>query len=145
MSERIRKGSGRGRRITEILAPEENDLYILKPQRSGFYETPLSVLLQSLRVSNLIICGVTTDMCVLFTAHDAYMRGFRVFVPEDCCAAVEKEHHDQALELLGRVTDVRILPQEAIDLASLDRESSGHDIARNLPEIETDLGSDAAA
>src|SRR5215204_1073218 len=92
MAARIRSGSERGRRITEILAPEDNDLYILKPQRSGFYETPLSVLLQSLRVSNLVICGVTTDICVLFTAHDAYMRGFRVFVPKDCCAAAEREH-----------------------------------------------------
>jgi len=140
MAERIRTGSERGRRISELLAPEPNDLYILKPQRSGFYETPLSVLLQSLRVSNLIICGVTTDMCVLFTAHDAYMRGFRVFVPEDCCAAVEAEHHYEALRLLSRVTDVGIVAQKEIELAALESDSEVHDIARNLPEIETDLG-----
>ena len=144
MAARIRAGSERGRRISEMLAPEENDLYILKPQRSGFYETPLSVLLQSLRVSNLVICGVTTDMCVLFTAHDAYMRGFRVFVPEDCCAAIEMEYHADALKLLARVTDVRIVRKGEIDLPTLERNSEGHDIARNIPEIETDLGAAGA-
>ena len=145
MAERIRATSERGGRITETLAPEENDLYILKPQRSGFYETPLSVLLQSLRVSNLVICGVTTDMCVLFTAHDAYMRGFRVIIPRDCCAAVEEGHHEEALKLLGRVTDVRIAAQKEIDLAALDNNAERHDTARNLPEIETDLGADGSA
>lgn len=141
MAERIRSGSKKGRRITEILAPEENDLYILKPQRSGFYETPLSVLLQSLKVSNLVICGVATDICVLFTAHDAYMRGFQVFVPSDCCAAIELDHHTEALDLLGRVTDVRIGGQKEIEFGLLERRTEGHDIARNIPEIEVDLGS----
>ena len=144
MAERIRSGSERGRRITEILAPEENDLYILKPQRSGFYETPLSVLLQSLRVKNLVICGVTTDICVLFTAHDAYMRGFRVFVPEDCCAAVEMEHHTEALNLLKRVTDIRIVGHEEIDFATLEGGAGGPDIARNIPDAEIDLGTSGA-
>jgi nicotinamidase-related amidase len=142
---RIRSGSGLGRRIAEIMAPEENDLYILKPQRSGFYETPLSVLLQSLRVSDLVICGMTTDMCVLFTAHDAYMRGFRVSVPYDCCAAVEERFHDEALELLGRVTDVRITSQREIDLTAMQHSSEAHDTARNVPEVETDLGTAGAA
>lgn len=144
MAARIRSDSERGRRITEILAPEDNDLYILKPQRSGFYETPLSVLLQSLRVSNLVICGVTTDICVLFTAHDAYMRGFRVFVPEDCCAAVDDGNHTEALSLLARVTDVRIGGQVEIDFPEFERHAEGHDIARNVPEIEIDLGSTRA-
>ena len=144
MAARIRSGSKRGRPITELLAPQENDLYILKPQRSGFYETPLSVLLQSLRVSNLDICGVTTDICVLFTAHDAYMRGFRVFVPEDCCAAVESEHHSEALSLLGRVTDIRISQHNDIDFKALESRAEGYDIARNIPEIEIDLGSAGA-
>ena len=140
MAARIRSNSDRGRRITHILAPEENDLYILKPQRSGFYETPLSVLLQSLRVSNLVICGVTTDICVLFTAHDAYMRGFHVLVPNDCCAALEMYHHAQAIDLIERVADAEIGDQSEIDLGQLERRAEGHDIARNVPEIEVELG-----
>jgi nicotinamidase-related amidase len=139
-AERIVSGSDRGRRITELLAPEENDLYILKPQRSGFYETPLSVLLQSLKVSNLIICGVTTDMCVLFTAHDAYMRGFQVYVPADCSAAAEVKYHIDALELLERVADARIGSSREIDFAVLDENGAEPDLTRNIPEVETKLG-----
>ena len=139
---RIGSSSDRGREITEILAPEENDLYILKPQRSGFYETPLSVLLQSLKVSNLIICGVTTDMCVLFTAHDAYMRGFQVYVPADCSAAVEVKYHIDALELLERVADARIGSSREVDFSALERNASGPDITRNIPEVETELGNE---
>ena len=100
----------------------------------------MSVLLQSLRVSTLVICGVTTDICVLFTAHDAYMRGFRVFVPNDCCAAIELDHHTQALDLIERVADAPIRGQKEIDIRQLDRGAQGHDIARNVPEIEVDLG-----
>lgn len=137
---RMRAGSVRGRQITDLLAPEENDLYILKPQRSGFYETPLSVLLQSLKATNLIICGVATDICVLFTANDAYMRGFRVFVPADCSAAVEAEHHEQALKLLERVADANIAPSGDIDLSLLDRTDSEHDIASNIPDVEIESG-----
>ena len=139
-ADRIGSGSDRGRRITELLAPEENDLYILKPQRSGFYETPLSVLLQSLKVSNLIICGVTTDMCVLFTAHDAYMRGFHVYVPADCSAAVEVKYHTEALELLERVAEARIGGSREIDFGALERNGTGPDITRNVPDVETDMG-----
>src|SRR5687768_6452118 len=58
----------RGREIAEMLTPTPDDFYVLKPQRSGFYETPLDVLLVSLDVERLIITGVTTDICVLFTA-----------------------------------------------------------------------------
>ena len=139
-ADRISSGSDRGRQISELLAPEENDLYILKPQRSGFYETPLSVLLQSLDASNLIICGVTTDMCVLFTAHDAYMRGFQVYVPADCSAAIEVKHHTDALELLERVAEARIGSSREIDFEALERNGAGHDIARNIPTVETRLG-----
>ena len=140
LAARISSGSDRGRQISELLAPDENDLYILKAQRSGFYETPLSVLLQSLKASNLVICGVTTDMCVLFTAHDAYMRGFQVYVPADCSAAIQVKHHVEALELLERVAEARIGGSRGIDFEALERDGTGHDIARNVPAVETELG-----
>lgn len=138
---KVRDSSKRGREISEMLAPEENDLYILKPQRSGFYETQLSLLLQSLNVSNAIVCGVTTDICVLFTAHDAYMRGFHVYVPEDCSAAVEPEHHQEALKFLRRVADAKTGDSGEIDFSVLDRNNGDHDLARNVPAVKTELGS----
>lgn len=139
-AERVGSGSDRGRPIGELLAPDENDLYILKPQRSGFYETPLSVLLQSLKVSNLVICGVTTDICVLFTAHDAYMRGFQVYTPSDCSAAVEVKYHIEALELLQRVAEARTESSRDIDFEVLERSGRGPDITRNVPDVETKMG-----
>ena len=100
---RIIETSDRGREIVEPILPQKNDLYVLKPQRSGFYETPLAVLLESMGITSLILTGITTDICVLFTAHDAYMRGFSIVLPSDCTAAVKEGHRNQALELIERV------------------------------------------
>lgn len=105
---RAAESSSEGKQIVSVLRPGPDDFYILKPQRSGFFATPLSVLLESLEVSRLIVTGVTTDICVLFTAHDAHMRGFSVSVPADCCAAVEMSDHTIALKMLERVADADI-------------------------------------
>lgn len=99
---RIIKKKCVGRKIAEALRPTRKDYYILKPHRSGFYETPLEVLLSSLGIGTVVITGVTTDICILFTAHDADMRGLKVVVPEDCSAAVAPTHHTSALALLRR-------------------------------------------
>jgi nicotinamidase-related amidase len=104
----VRENSENGRRIIELIEPERDDMFVLKPQRSGFYATPLGVLLLSMGTSRIIIAGVTTDICVLFTAHDAYMRGFSVCVPADCSAAVRPAHHRRALKFLERIADVDI-------------------------------------
>ncbi len=112
--ERVTADSEKGRKIVDLVRPDEDDYYILKPQRSGFYATPLGVLLLSMNVSKIIITGVTTDICVLFTAHDAHMRGFSVQIPSDCAAAVEEEHHKFALDFLQRVADVEVLNSEDI-------------------------------
>lgn len=106
--ESVQRSSAAGRQIVDILQPGELDYYVLKPDRSGFYETPLGVLLEVLRVTDLIITGVTTDICVLFTANDAYMRGFKVVVPSDCCAAVRETWHEQALDLMKRTVEADV-------------------------------------
>jgi nicotinamidase-related amidase len=114
--ESVSRSSSKGSEIMRKLAPAKDDYYVLKPQRSGFYETPLAVLLSSLGVENLLITGVTTDICVLFTAHDAYMRGYRVLVPADCSAATTHRYHNDALALMKRVADADIRPSIDIDL-----------------------------
>lgn len=103
--------------IARILKPDKDDYYVLKPQRSGFYETPLEVLLKSLKVKELIVTGLSTDICVLFTAHDAYERGFTVLVPSDCTAAIDPKHKRVALQLLSRVANADTTPSPDIDLA----------------------------
>lgn len=111
----VRDLSKKGRSIVELIGPAEGDYHILKPQRSAFYATPLGVLLLSLNVSNLILTGVTTDICVLFSAHDAYMRGFQIQIPSDCTAAVEESYRKSALEFLERVAYADVRPSTEIE------------------------------
>lgn len=114
----IEARSVKGKKILDLVRPTKKDYYVLKPQRSGFYATPLSVLLFSLNVSNLVITGLTTDICVLFTAHDAYMRGFKVKVPEDCSAAVKKAYHSDAVRFVKRVAKADVRPSTEIDFSA---------------------------
>jgi nicotinamidase-related amidase len=112
--ETIAHASDPGREIVTLMRPEKDDYYVLKPDRSGFYETPLEILLGDLGVKELIITGVTTDMCVLFTAHDAHMRDIKVAVPSDCTAAIKPAHKTQALKLLERVANADTRPSDEI-------------------------------
>ena len=60
------------------LLPEKDDYFVLKPKHSAFYQTNLEILLNYLGVRTLIMTGMAADICVLFSANDAYMRDFRV-------------------------------------------------------------------
>jgi len=91
----------RGSSFTRALAPTRRDHFVLKARNSAFYCTSLEPLLESLKVEKLVLCGLTTDNCVLFTAHDAYLRGYRLHVPRDCVAAQTAEATERALEQLG--------------------------------------------
>ena len=105
-----------GSQILELINVGPEDYHVLKPQRSGFFSTPLEVLLASLKVSTVIITGIATDICVLFTANDAYMRGYHVIVPRDCTAAVTHERVLSTLELLERVSDADTTASDQLDL-----------------------------
>ena len=60
---------------------------MLKPKHSGFFSTTLDILLDTSASSTLILTGVAANICVLFTANDAYMRDFHLVVPSDCIAS----------------------------------------------------------
>jgi len=77
-----------GSKIVELLKPDDEDYFVLKPKHSGFYSTTLDILLKHLQCKTLILTGVTTDICILFTANDAYMRDFNLVIPSDCVASV---------------------------------------------------------
>lgn len=89
-----------GRELVRRVRPEDGDLYVLKPRHSGFHSTPLEILLDRLGVERLVMCGLQTHICVLFTAQAAHMREYRIAVPRDCSAAERQEDHDAALRLL---------------------------------------------
>ena len=90
-------------RIAAKLKPGSTDLTVLKPRHSAFYCTPLHLILDQLKTRRLILCGVQTDNCVLFSAMDAYLRGYRIWVPADCVAAESELAGQQALEHMKRV------------------------------------------
>jgi len=108
------KPEAKGREIVELLTPEPDDYYVLKPHRSAFYSTSLMLLLEKLGARKLIIAGVTTDICVLFSANDAYMRGFELHVPSDCVTAVKDEYNKQALGFIERVLKADTRPSDKL-------------------------------
>jgi nicotinamidase-related amidase len=93
---------GRGRDVVELLRPEENDYFVLKPKHSGFFSTTLETLLRYLETQTLILTGIAGNFCVLFTANDAYMRDFNLFVPSDCTVSNTKKGNDAALALIRK-------------------------------------------
>lgn len=97
------KDGVRGQPLVEAMKPGPKDYFVLKPRHSGFYATSLEPLLSYLRIRHLIIAGVAADICVLFTAHDAHMRKFRVSVPEDFVASNTLEQTRWALGHLQHV------------------------------------------
>jgi nicotinamidase-related amidase len=93
----------RGQSIVELLHPQENDYFVLKPRHSGFYSTTLEILLEALGAKTLILTGMATNICVLFTANDAYMRGLKLFVPRDCVACNSAAENQQTLALMEKI------------------------------------------
>lgn len=111
----------RGRPIAELLAPEHSDYFVLKPKHSAFFSTALDTLLRSLETKRLVLAGLATDICVLFTAHDAHMREYELFVPADCAASESLASNRWALEHMRRFLRVDTRPAAKIDLRGLSR------------------------
>jgi nicotinamidase-related amidase len=103
-----------GKPVVEQLPPEEDDYFVLKPKHSAFFQTNLEILLKYLGVNTLIMTGIAGDICVLFSANDAYMRDFRIIVPPDCTASEDGDRNRQVLMLMQRVLKAEITPSMEI-------------------------------
>lgn len=110
-----------GNPLVERLRPRDDDYFIIKPQFSGFYATNLPVLLPKLGVSRLVLTGVATDICVLFTAADAHMRDYALWVPEDAVAAEDSARGAAALSILRETMAAETRPSDALTLADWSR------------------------
>lgn len=86
-----------GEKIAKLLRPEDDDYFVLKPKHSAFFSTTLEILLDHLGVNTLVMTGIASNICVLFTANDAYMRDYALYVPSDCVVANTEEENDYAL------------------------------------------------
>jgi nicotinamidase-related amidase len=111
--ERCRALPGAAGEIAALLAPVAGDRSILKPRHSAFFETPLPFLLGTLGVRRLILTGIAADSCITFTAHDAHVREFRVWVPSDCVASPSIPRTRAALAQLRRVLDASVASSTA--------------------------------
>jgi nicotinamidase-related amidase len=109
----------RGRPIAEILAPSEDDYFVLKPKHSGFFSTALDLLLEYLGVRILVLTGIAGNNCVLFTANDGYMRDYQLLVPADCTASIDPAENENALRQMKTVLKADIKPSLEIDFSEL--------------------------
>ena len=107
---------GPGEVLTARLRPRDDDYFIIKPQFSGFYATNLPVLLPHLGVSRLILTGIAADICVLFTAADAHMRQYDLWVPSDAVAGNHEERTRWALEIMRNSMQAEICPTTELTL-----------------------------
>jgi nicotinamidase-related amidase len=109
----------RGKQFVELLLPDEDDYFVLKPKHSGFYSTTLDLLLMHLSAKNLILTGIAGNNCVLVTANDAYMRDYKVFAPSDCVVSNTEEENDYALKQMETVLKADTTIASKLDLKAL--------------------------
>ena len=105
-----------GHDIIDALYPIEGEPVIDKPGKGAFYQTDLQLVLQNNGIENLLVCGVTTEVCVNTTVREANDRGYRCVVLGDCCASYFPEFHAMGLKMIkaqggifGWVSDSRAM------------------------------------
>ena len=85
------------------MKPTSRDYFVLKPKHSGFFDTTLDTLLETLRIRRVILAGIAGNICVLFTANDAYMRDLKIFAPADCIVSNTAADNHHALRQINTV------------------------------------------
>jgi nicotinamidase-related amidase len=108
-----------GREVAKLLKPDDEDYFVLKPKNSAFFGTTLDTLLTNLGTSTVILTGIAGDNCVLFSANDAYLRDYTLFIPCDCVVSNSREENDAALRLMQKVVKADIRPSADLDLEEL--------------------------
>jgi len=103
----------RGKKLAQMLKPKAKDYFVLKPKHSAFHSTTLDLLLKHLGTRRLILTGMASNICVLFTANDGYLRDFKLVVPSDCVCANTQEDNDHALAQMKKIlkADIREAPK----------------------------------
>ncbi len=98
----------RGAEVIEALAPETGDFVVQKKRFSGFYQTGLEQMLHKLGTNHLMVTGMVTNICVLYTVADARSRGYHVTVFQDSVAGLNHEDHRFALRQMKEVLGAEV-------------------------------------
>ncbi|HEX2829560.1 MAG TPA: isochorismatase family cysteine hydrolase [Burkholderiales bacterium] len=109
----------RGQPLAGLLKPDADDYFVLKTKHSAFYATALELLLQYLQAKRLILTGIASDMCVLLSAADAFMRDYEIYVPRDCVASASAANTRKALDYMARVFKADTRASAKLDLKKL--------------------------
>ena len=109
----------KGKEFVKLLVPDDDDYFVLKPKHSGFYSTSLDLLLTHLNAKNLILTGIAGNNCVLFTANDAYMRDYKLFIPSDCVVSNTEAENRYALKQMEDVLKADVSVAINLDLEAL--------------------------
>lgn len=104
--------TSKGKDIAEKLSPKDKEYFIIKPKHSVFYGTQLDILLRQLEVERLVMTGIASDICILFSANDGYMREYELHVPQDCVAAETEKRNESALTVINETLGIPIDPAE---------------------------------
>ena len=103
-----------GRLVSRRLRPSPRDYFVLKPKHSGFFDTTLDTLLEALHIRRVILTGIAGNICVLFTANDAYMRELKLYTPPDCIVSNTADDNDHALRQMQRVMKANVTPSDRL-------------------------------
>jgi nicotinamidase/pyrazinamidase len=98
-----------GAKIIDELCPLPSEYLVEKTTYSGFYQTNLEPLLEELQVEELVLTGCVTNICILYTAADAVMRGYLVSVPRDSVADLDPAAGRYAMEQMEQVLGVTVV------------------------------------
>jgi nicotinamidase-related amidase len=110
-----------GEPVARLLQPDDDDYFVLKPKHSAFFQTTLDTLLAYLGTRTVILAGIAGNICILFSANDAYMRDYELLVPSDCCVSNTRRENDHALAQIAQVLKADVGPSTRIDLRALVR------------------------
>jgi nicotinamidase-related amidase len=102
--------SSPGRLVSQRLRPKRSDYFVLKPKHSGFYDTTLETLLDDLGIRRVILTGIAGNICVLFTANDAYMRELKLWAPADCIVSNTVAENEHSLRQIETVMKGNVAP-----------------------------------
>jgi nicotinamidase-related amidase len=122
--------SSPGRGVSQRLKPTARDYFVLKPKHSGFFGTTLDTLLETIRVRRVILTGIAGNICVLFTANDAYMRDLKIFAPADCVVSNTAEDNEHALRQIETILKGNVTQSTRLTFDPARRRAA---VARKLP------------